>query len=160
MTSVREITREDTLAAITATNVHYVRSDSGEVVMVLKAPLMLQYNDEDDRMEFPKGFEVNFLDSLQQPSSRIKAQNGLNYERAKLMIARGNVEVENFETGEILNTEILYWNQQQKKIFTRAPVKITGPEKIIFGDSLTAAEDLSNRIIYNIRATLEIDEED
>lgn len=157
---VREIAKEDTLAAVTATDVTYIRSDSGEVFMILTAPLMLQYDGDDQMIEFPNGFEARFLDSLNQPTSRIKGNYGVSYEKVKLMIARGDVEVENFETAEMLNTETLYWNQQSKKIFTSAAVKITGPEKIIFGDSLVAAEDFSSRTIYNIKATLEIEEED
>lgn len=160
ITVVREIAREDTLAAVTATDITYTRSDSGEVFMILNAPLMLQYGGDDQMIEFPNGFEAFFLDSIKQPTSRIKGNYGVSYEKVKLMIARGDVEVENYQTNELLNTETLYWNQQSRKIFTSAAVKISGPEKLIYGDSLVAAEDFSSRTIFNIRATLEIEEED
>lgn len=135
-----------------------MRSDSGHVFMRLEAPVMLRYEDEQTRVEFSEGFELFFYDSLQQLTSRIKADYGINHETLELMIAEKNVEVENFQTKEVLNTGLLYWNQKTRKIYSRSPVKISSPDKLIFGDSLTAFEDFSSRTIYNIRATLEIDE--
>ncbi|MCK9290032.1 MAG: LPS export ABC transporter periplasmic protein LptC [Bacteroidales bacterium] len=160
MSVVRELSKEDTLATVSASNITYIRSDSGEVMMILTAPLMLQYDEADQIIEFPQGFMAQFLDSLQQPNSQIQANYGISYDKIKLMIAKGEVEVENFHTKEVLQTDTLYWDQKSKEIFSRSTVKITGPEKVIFGDSLVAAEDFSSRTIYNIRATLEIDEED
>lgn len=158
LTVIKEITREDTLASVTAHEIIYIRSDSGQVFMHLKAPVMLRYTGEDPTIEFPDGFEAVFLDSLQQPSSRITAKYGISHENTELMFARDDVEVENYQTKEILNTETLFWNQKKKIIYTRAAVKITSPDKVIFGDSLTAAENFSTREIHNIRATLEIEE--
>ncbi|MDO8897680.1 MAG: LPS export ABC transporter periplasmic protein LptC [Bacteroidales bacterium] len=158
LTVIKEITREDTLAAVTAHDIVYIRSDSGQVFMQLKAPVMLRYSGEDPTIEFPEGFEAIFLDSLQQPSSRIEAKYGISHENTELMFARDEVVVENFQTKEILYTETLFWNQKKKIIYTRASVKITAPDKVIYGDSLTAAENFSTREIYNIRATLEIEE--
>lgn len=160
MSVVREISKDDTLASVSATNITYIRSDSGAVFMVLTAPYMLQYDEEDEVIEFPDGFQSVFLDSLNQKSSQLTADYGISYDKIKLMIARGNVEVENFQTLEVLRTDTLYWNQQAKKIYTQSTVEITSPEKVIYGDSLVADEDFSARTIYNIRATLEIDEED
>jgi hypothetical protein len=57
-------------------------------------------------------------------------------------------------------TETLFWNQKEKKIYTRKPVKITSPDKIIFGDSLNANEDFTQRVIHGMRATLEIEDEE
>jgi len=159
ITVVKEITREDTLAAVTANDIVYIRSDSGHVFMRLEAPYMLKVAGTDPSIEFPQGFEAMFYDSLQQPASRIKASYGISYENTQLMIARNNVEVENYTTKELLNTETLFWNQKTKQIYTKAFVKITSPDKIIYGDSLNAAEDFSSRSIHNIRATIEIDED-
>ncbi|MBZ0243958.1 MAG: LPS export ABC transporter periplasmic protein LptC [Bacteroidales bacterium] len=159
ITVIQEITRADTLPAVSAKQVTYYRSDSGRVQMQLKAPVMDNYEGKDSKIEFPEGFEAIFFDSLMQPSSRIRANYGINFESTKLMEARNDVVVENFNTKEILNTESLYWDQRKKLIFTKAFVKITSPDKVIFGDSLNATEGFDQRTIHNIRGTLEIEEE-
>jgi hypothetical protein len=39
-------------------------------------------------------------------------------------------------------------------------VKISSPDKIVFGDSMTANESFTRREIFGIRATIEIDEDE
>lgn len=158
LTVVKEITAEDTLAAVTANDIIYYRSDSGLVFMKLEAPLMLRVEGTDPTIEFPQGFIANFFDSVQQPASQIKAKYGISYENTQIMIAKEDVEVQNFETQETLQTDTLIWNQKTKRIATHTLVKITSPDKVVYGDSLEAAEDFSTRTIYNIRATIEVEE--
>lgn len=158
LTVIKEITAEDTLAAVTAREIVYYRSDSGHVFLRLETPLMYRTEDKDPTIEFPEGFTAFFFDSLQQPSSRITAGYGITHENTQLMMARDSVEVENFNTREKLESQTLFWNQKTKRIYSRALVKITSPDKVIYGDSLVAAEDFSTRTIYNIRATIEVEE--
>jgi len=160
LTVIREVTAEDTLSAVRATNIEYLRSDSGSVYMRLTAPLMLRFAGDDEKVEFPEGFEAFFYDSVGRQSSRIKANYGLNIEKDQWMLARGDVEVENYLTRELMQTAQLIWNQRDKTIRTGAPVRITGPDKNLSGDSLTANDDLSQRTLYNIRGTLEMEDED
>lgn len=160
LTVVREITAEDTLSAVRATNIEYLRSDSGQVYMRMMAPLMLRFAGDDQKVEFPEGFEAIFFDSIGRPSSRIRANYGLNLEKDQWMLARGDVEVENYQTGELLQTAQLIWNQRDKTIRTGAPVKISSADKNLFGDSLTASDDLSHRILFNIRGTLEMEDDE
>ena len=51
-------------------------------------------------------------------------------------------------------------NQKTKRIYTQTFVKITSPDKVIYGDSLSANEDFSQREIHGMSATLEIEEEE
>lgn len=157
---VQELTREDTIADITARDITYVRSDSGLVQMTLMASRMNRYAVDDPAMEFPEGFTAFFYDSTQTITSRIEARYGISYEKTRLIIARDSVEVENFETQEKLNTSSLYWDQQKRIIYTSAPVKITSPDKVVFGDSLMATEGFDRRTIHNVRATIEVEEDE
>ncbi len=158
ITVVKEVTRADTLESQSAKDIVFIRSEEGNVKIRLKAPVMKRFEGKDNHIEFPEGFEAIFYDSLNQQSSRITAEYGINYENTKLMVARNAVVVENFKTLEKLNTESLFWDQKKKTIYTRAFVKITSPDKVIFGDSLTATEGFDRRTIHNVRATIELDE--
>lgn len=162
MKDVKQFVDYDTISGLMAYDVVIHRSDSGTLVARLSAPVMRSIDDKDSAMlEFPKGFvAVMFEEGDTVPTSSIKGDYGVNYEDKEIILAKHNVVVENLKTQEVLETETLFWNQRTKKIYTRGFVKISGPDKLIFGDSLTAAEDFSHREIYGIRATIEIDEDE
>lgn len=157
---IEQLAREDTLAAITAKGISFYRSDSGNVLLRLDASAMNRYEGDDPSIEFPEGFDAVFFDSSMEKTAHIKANYGISHEKTKLLEARNDVEVENYQTKEKLNTETLYWDQNKKIIFTKNFVKITSPDKVVFGDSLTATEDFEKRTIHNVRATLEVEEEE
>ncbi len=153
-------TSDDTLAGVRAFDIEYFRTDSGRLQMILRAPVMITYDDKKNpHSVFPKGFEIYMYDDDSIQKAYVKAKYGINYQKRKYLEARNNVVVKNFLTHEQLNTENLVWDQKKKKIYARTFVKITTPDKIIFGDSLHANEDFSKRTIFNIhKSEIEVDE--
>lgn len=161
MEKVKQFIDNDTIVGLMAYDVVIERSDSGMMVAKLIAPVMRTIDDPDSAMlEFPKGFVAYMYEGDTAPSSMIRGDYGVNYQKKELIIAKHNVVVKNVRTEEVLETETLFWNQKKKKIYTSGLVKISGPDKLIFGDSLTANENFSKREIFGIRATLEINEDE
>ncbi len=156
---VMQISSSDTLALLTADSIDFFRSDSGRLQMELKAPLMRKFGGKNPYTDFPKGFYVVFYDTSGQLVSRISANYGINLENENRLEARNNVIIYNFKTKEQLNTESLVWDKRKKEIFSHAFVKITTPDKVIFGDSIWANESFSKRKIYGVRATIEVEED-
>lgn len=156
---IQEITKEDTLALVSAENIRYVRTDSGYMQVVLTSSLMNKYDGDDAYSEFPKGFEVTFYDTVGNAVSFIRADYGISYEKRKLMRARNKVVVRNFENGEELNTENLVWDQKKKTINSNTFVTISTPDKVVYGDSMWATETFSDRKIYNFRGVFEVEED-
>ncbi len=159
METVRKISSVDTLAMATADSVEFFHSDSGRLQMKLITPIMLKFGGDNPYTEFPEGFEVFFFDTTGQKVSKIVAGYGINYESKKVLEARHNVVIYNFRTHEQLNTENLIWNKKKKEIFSPTFVKITTPDKVVFGDSLHATESFDKRTIYGVRATIEVEED-
>ncbi len=159
ITSIQEITRTDTAAAVSGYNVEYVRTDSGHRQVVLRSPVLNRYTGKDAYQEFPEGFEVFFYDTLGNKKSSIRANYGITYEKRKLMQARNDVVVINYQTQEQLNTENLVWDQKKKIIWANKFVKVSSPDKIVFGDSLIADESFKKHEILNINAILEVEED-
>lgn len=157
---VKQFIDTDTINGVLAYDVTITRSDSGFVQAKLMTQVMHNKKGEKAVLEFPKGFCAFIYERDTLPISKITANYGIRYNEKELVFARDNVIVENIKTQEILYTETLYWNQKTKKIYTNNFVKITTPDKVIFGDSLTANEDFSQRVIHGIRATLELDEDE
>jgi LPS export ABC transporter protein LptC len=158
--TVQKLTAQDTTAAMTATDVHYVRSDSGRIQLILKSPLLIKHSGDNPYTEFPKGFLVDFYDTTGKVISVLKANYGIRKEKAGLLQARNNVMVKNLETKKTLYTENLIWNEKTRKITAPGFVKIVGPDGTIFGDSLIANESFSRRTIYGIRGTLDVKDND
>lgn len=159
MSTIQEITQEDTLAVVTAFDIEYERTDSGFRQVVLTSPQMERYGGDDPYTIFPIGFLVTFYDTSGIANSFIKANYGINYEKKKMMVARNNVVVKNYEKEEQLDTENLVWDQKKKMIFANTFVKISTPDKVVYGDSLQAHESFKFRDIYNIRGVLEFEED-
>ena len=161
---VKQFIDYDTITGLMAYDVVIERSDSGMLVAKLSAPVMISLevdNADSSMLEFPKGFTAYMFDiGDTTPTSMIRGDYGVNFEKKELVIARHNVVVTNMKTQETLETETLFWDQRKKKIYTSNVVKISSPDKIIFGDSLTANEDFSRREIFGIRATIELDEDE
>ncbi len=157
---VQQISAADTLAELTATDIKYIRTDSGRRQLVLTSPLLLKYGGNKPFTEFPKGFHVDFYDTTGKVVSTISAGYGIRWERKGLLVSRNHVVVKNLKTGEQLNTEKLIWDEKKHRIYSPVFVKITSPDRIIFGDSMTASENFSQRTIYGIRGTLDVTEQD
>ena len=162
MEKVKQFVDYDTISGLMAYDVVIERSDSGMLVAKITAPVMRSLSDADSSvLEFPKGFIAKMYESGDTaPTSMIRGDYGVNYERQEMVYAKHNVVVQNIKTQEVLETENLFWNQKTKKIYTGSLVKITSPDKIIFGDSLTANEEFTRREIFGIRATIEIEEDE
>ena len=159
MKTVQNLTADDTIAAVTATNIRYERTDSGRIQVVLKSPLMLRFTGDAPYTEFPKGFSVEFYDTAGQPVSMIKANYGVRKEKLRILEARNNVIVENLQTKKTLYTENLIWNEWTRKITAPTFVKIVSPDGVIFGDSMVANESFTHRTIYGMRGVLNVKED-
>lgn len=154
--TVQNMAANDTTAAMTATNIHYVRSDSGRIQLRLNSPLLVKHGGSYPYTEFPKGFTVNFYDTTGSIVSVLSADYGVRRQDKGLLQARNNVIVKNLQNHQTLYTDNLIWNEDTRKIRAPGFVKIIGPDRTIFGDSLIANESFSNRTVYGIRGTLDV----
>ena len=147
----------DTLRSISyresAKSIKILYSDSAEMQFELTAPLLSHYESENPYIEMTKGFHAVFYNERMEVKSKLDAEYGIRYEREQRMEARKNVTVVN-EKGEQLNTEHLIWDEQKQIIYTKAFVKITTADEIIYGDGLESNQDFSKYKIMNIKGTI------
>lgn len=155
---VNLVTASDSIPVSTVKNIDLIRSVSGKVVLKLTAPLLKSYEGEDPYTEFPKGMKIIFFDSVMNVTSQLTAEYGISYDKRKLMVARNNVVVVNNSKHEQINTEMLTWDQNTKKIYSDKFVKITTPEKIILGDGFDSDEAMENYTIKKLRGTILVKE--
>ncbi|MFN5325121.1 MAG: LPS export ABC transporter periplasmic protein LptC [Bacteroidota bacterium] len=133
--------------------IHY--SDSAVVRVKVKAKTMNRYTGDDPYTELPDGIRVEFFDKFKKTSTTLTASRAIKKERSQTMEAFGNVEVVNVKN-EKLNTEHLVWNEMTKKISSNEFVKITTPDKIIYGKGFESNQDFTNYRIFKITGTINI----
>ncbi len=149
----------DTMPGLSANNIEFYYSESGEVQLKLTGPVMKRYDGEKPYIEFPDGFQVQFFDSLKQVKTIITANYGINYEKARIMEARGDVVVINHETNEKLNTEELIWDQNKEKIFSNKFVKLTSEDNILYGEGLESDQTFRNRRIIKVTGQIMVEDD-
>ncbi len=140
-------------------NTTILYSDSAVLRLKIVTPELQRWtNLETPYVEFPKGLNLFFYDSLGNVESTLKADYAINYTEEKRVEVKHNVEVVNGKD-EILNTEHLIWLQKEEKIYTEEFVKITTPDEIIYGDGLEANQQFTKYRIKNIKGTIAVDED-
>ena len=157
---IQQLASDDTLSGIIAYDIVYYRSDSGIVQVELTAPMMVRMESDSSYLEFPKGFHANVLNNDHEIVSEISADYGINRNEERVVIAIGNVSVENHEKGQSMYSDRLFWYQDTKMIYTRSKVRIVMPDKDIVGDSLVAGEGFDEYTIYNGKAVFEVEDEE
>ena len=157
---IQQLASDDTLSGIIAYDIVYYRSDSGIVQVELTAPMMVRMESDSSYLEFPKGFHANVLNNDHEIVSEISADYGINRNEERVVIAIGNVSVENHEKGQSMYSDSLFWYQDTKMIYTRSKVRIIMPDKDIVGDSLVAGEGFDEYTIYNGKAVFEVEDEE
>ena len=158
MELVKEISKKDSLPVLTVDSIRVMQSENGRITLELRAPVMKSYNQKENYTEFPKGIRIIFYDSLMKPKSELTARYGINREGRKIMEAKGNVVVVNYMKKATMNTEHLIWNENTKRVSTNENVKITEPERIIFGKGMESDELFDNWIIRNVTGTFNVKE--
>ena len=132
-----------------AKNIEVTFSDSGKIQAKLYSVLLNRYPGGDPYMEFPKGFKVCIYDSAMRVETTISGNYGKRKDYSRIMEARGNVVVRNELKKQQLNTEILTWDENKRKIYSKTNVKITTDNMLLFGDGLESNESFSDYTILN-----------
>jgi LPS export ABC transporter protein LptC len=132
-------------------DVKIIYSDSGNVKLIIEAPVLHRYNDYTTPKDvFPNGIMITFMDDNKQPMSWLKADFAERSIRDKTMIAKGNVKFYNVNNDALRTTE-LKWDETAKIITTEKAVKITQPSRrdTIFGIGLVTDYEFKRMEITN-----------
>jgi LPS export ABC transporter protein LptC len=89
------------------------------------------------------GMTIDFFDEEGKHTTRLTADSGRVDELKKDMLAVGNV-VAKSDSGEMLETQFLRWDNRTRKIVSDAPVKLSTPTDTLFGTGFVSDEHLRN----------------
>jgi len=140
-------------------DIEVIYSDSAKVKVQMYARELKQYNNaEKPYSEFPKGMRVYFFDDSMEIESEIQANYAVYYKDDKLWHATGNVIVQNFKSGERLDSEELYWDEEKEVVYSESYTRIVNENGTFHGQngfksnqSLTDYELIGSSGVVNIK---------
>ncbi len=143
MDKIASFRQNDTIPVESAFDVVYFYSENAVMKTKMSAPVMNRFDIPEVFVELPKGFELQMYDSVGNVSSIITAKWARKYEQKKILEAKYDVVVTDLVEKKILNTNHLVMDENQNKIYSDKFVKITMPDKIIYGDGFESDQSFS-----------------
>ncbi len=123
-------------------------SDSGVTQYRITTPQWEVYdNSKTPRWYFPEGLHVEKFDSVYATDASILADTGYFFTNTKLWRLVDNVKIVN-QAGDKFDTDELFWDQRNKKIYSDKFIHIEREETIIEGYGFESNEEMTK---YTIR---------
>ena len=140
-------------------DIEVIYSDSARVKVQMFANALNQYNNaEKPYSEFPEGLTVYFFNDSMEIESEIHANYAIYYNDEKLWHAKGNVIAENHKTGERLDSEELFWDEEKEEIYSDSYTRIVNENGTFYGQngfksnqSLTEYTLIGSKGVVNIQ---------
>lgn len=107
---------------------------------------------------FEKGIYLEQFDSVFKVEASIKADTAYYYNKQGLWKLIGNVDIQN-RKGERFNTELLYWNENTKKVYSDKFIRIQQPDKVITGKGFDSNQEMTIYVIRNIQGIFYVNDE-
>lgn len=135
----------------TVDNMFIIHSENGKIQLRMEADLMERYERDTVSYElFPKGFAVyGYTDNelLETEIVSDKARHLKYNDGREKWEAFGNVVVRNLIKQEVMETDTLYWDQKNEKIFTDCYVRMYSPDGFMQGYGMESDQRARNSII-------------
>lgn len=132
-----------------ATNIFLIQSDSAIVRSEITAPRQLEF--QNGNIEFPEGIEIKFYTVDGILETTMVADRGYYMKNENLYRGEGNVQIQNLLKDQRLQTEEIFWNQAQKKIYTDKFVTIQEKQTLFNGTGMEADDSFTNYRLKQVR---------
>jgi LPS export ABC transporter protein LptC len=134
--TIKALTNEIDLPDFTGYDIDLTYTDSGILKGRIIAPEVNQYlRKEEPYYEFPKGMKTIIYDLSGREKAYIQANYAIYYNNKQLWEARNQVLAENPSEGKKLETEQMFWDQNEKKIYSDKFTRMTNPDGVFTGDN-------------------------
>jgi len=144
-----------------AYDVETVFHDSGIMQGKILAPeINIFDNEEQPYTEFPQGLQVFFYDTAGQTTASITAGYAIYFQDDRIWEARNKVVAENNVERAKLETEQLFWDEANQKIYSEKFSAITNADGVFYGQNgFDANQDLTNWTLRGSRGTAIVEDE-
>ena len=129
------------------------QTENGMVKLRAEAPRMEKYEKDTLNYElFPDGFFVYGFDETGKLETEIVSDNArhMKYDDGReTWEAFGNVVVKNLINQEVMETDTLYWDQKNEKIYTHCYVRMYSPDGFLQGYGMESDQRARSTILYD-----------
>jgi len=132
-----------------AQNIQILHSDSAVLRSEITAPKQLEF--ANGNLEFPEGIDIQFFNLQGQLETTMRADKGYYLRDQNLYKGEGNVQVKNLPKDQRLQTEELFWNQAERKIYTEKFVTIQERQTLFNGTGMEADDGFSTYKLKKVR---------
>jgi LPS export ABC transporter protein LptC len=132
-----------------STNIHLVQSDSAIIRSDLKAPKQLEF--ANGNIEFPEGIDIQIFEKDGSLGTTMSANKGYYLKEENLYKGVGDVKVKNLIKDQQLQTEEIFWNPNEKRIYTDKFVTIQEKQTLFNGTGMESDDSFSNYKLKNVR---------
>jgi LPS export ABC transporter protein LptC len=137
----------------TVDDMFIVQTENSIIQMRAEAPLMERYESDTLSYElFPKGISVFGYTEEGKLETEILADNArhLKYKDGReTWEAFGNVVVKNLINQETMETDTLYWDQKNERIYTHCYVRMYSPDGFMQGYGMESDQRARSTILFN-----------
>lgn len=146
------------VAALEATDVTTIISDSGIIRYRIKAPIWKVYDKADTPYwEFPEGIFLEKFNTDLESDATVEADYAYYNEPAQRWMLRGNVKALNLE-GEQFETPLMYWDQKDESVYSDSSIVITRENSIIKGVGFRSNQSMTQYTILKPTGVFPIEE--
>lgn len=132
-----------------AKDVLLIHSDSAVLRSEIRAKLQLEF--KNGNLEFPEGIDIKFYTVEGILETTMRADRGYFDKESNLYRGEGNVQIQNLIKDQKLQTEEIFWNQAEKKIYTDKFVTIQERQTLFNGTGMEADDSFSNYQLKQVR---------
>ena len=153
------ITERDSMAVMDTRGVTTLVSDSGVTRYRINTEEWLVFDRKNPPYwAFEKGVYLEKFDSIFQVEASIKADTAYFFNKEELWKLMGNVHIQNLK-GEKFDTELLYWDQNKKRVYSDRRVRIEQPDQIIYAIGFESNEQLTKYRFFKTEGIFYVDED-
>ena len=143
------ITERDSLPSMRSLGVTTLISDSGITRYKIITEEWTVFDKKNPPYwAFEKGVYLEKFDSLLHIDASIKADTAYYYEKKKLWELKGNVHIQS-QRGDKFDTELLFWDENDKKVYSDKFIRIEQEDKTITGYGFESNQELTDYVIHN-----------
>ena len=123
-----------------ADSINLKYTDSGRIKSILISPKMLDYATVDFPFtEFPSGIKVTLFDEKGKKTF-VTSRYAATFKFTDLIDLQGSVKISN-ETGQLFETDQLYFDQKNEWFYTEKRYKFTDPKGVSYGEGVDFSKD-------------------
>ena len=139
-------------------SVRVVRSSFGHKQMVLTAPSVVMFDKPEPATYYNEGVHMQVFGEDKKLLADIRADSAQQLDRQKLILAKGNIVIIDYRSGDTSYMNSLVWNSREHRVFSEEPVKSVNGLRVTYGDGFESDDNFASPQILHQRGTVTFQE--